>query len=310
MLILPEDTPNELIDFSGVTSLPINIEITERLTYGNVALGTYRHRPHNGTLIGTTQYAVLINEGAPFELEWRQEGSTDIQHTRIGTGDIQIHPGDRLVYKHWQRPSRMLFFAVDTEFMRHVFHDVFNGQCKEVTPHIGIRDPVIAGMATAWRDELRQHGAGGRVQAEALATTLVVHLLRTYGDANADIHLLSGGMNDARLKRVARYIEEHLAEDISLMVLAQVAELSIHHFKEVFKVETGKAPHQYLIERRVHHAKEMLLGTDMPIVQIALAVGFSGQSHLTFNFRKLTGTTPMKFRLAGKLGLIRRQSPR
>lgn len=301
-----EHVPTELIDFTGVTSLPKTIEITERLIYGKIAFGRYRHRPHDGTQIGAIQYTVIINEGGPFDLEWRHAGSTEIQQTRIDTGCIQIHPSDRLVYKRWSHPSRMLFFAVDEEFVRHIQHNVFGGNGKEIIPQIGVRDEFISGTAAAWREELRQHGAGGRVQAEALVTSLVVHLLIAYADANTRMPAVTGGMSDARYNRVIQYIEEHLAEDISLLTLAEVAEMSVHHFKEAFKVKKGQPPHQYLNERRVIHAKEMLSGTDMPIVQIALSVGFSGQSHLTMNFKKLTKTTPMKYRLARGLGFIRR----
>lgn len=306
---ISEQVPTELVDFTGVTSLPKNIEITERLIYGKIAFGRYRHRHHDGTQIGTIQYAVIINEGPPFNLEWRHAGSTEIQHTRIDTGCIQIHPSDRLVYKRWSHPSRMLFFAVDAEFIRRIQDDVFGGNGREITPQIGVRDEFITGLTVTWREELREHGAGGRMQAEASATLLVIHLLRTYAGASTDMEPVTGGMTDVRYHRVTQYIEDHLAEDMSLLTLARVAEMSVHHFKEAFKAKKGQPPHQYLNERRVIHAKEMLSGTDMPIVQIALAVGFSGQSHLTMNFRKLTKTTPLQYRLASRLGRVSRTDP-
>ncbi|WP_234729614.1 helix-turn-helix domain-containing protein [Acidocella facilis] len=109
-----------------------------------------------------------------------------------------------------------------------------------------------------------------------------------------------GGMRGVRLRRAVDYIESHLGEDVRLPALAAVVGFSVHHFSEVFKAETGSAPHHFLIWRRIHRAKELLLGTDMPIAEIALEVGFSGQSHLTLNFRKLTGTTPLRFRVSNK----------
>jgi AraC family transcriptional regulator len=292
--------PFELIDFTGVTSLSKSIEITHRIAYGSIALGFYRHRPHEGSLIGTIQHSVLINEDAAFDLDWRHAENSITQKSTINTGSIQIQPSDVLVYKRWKRPSRMLFFAIDQAFVQRTLDEMFNLHTMELRPNIGIQDPVIAGMAEAWREEIRPRGAGGRVYAEALATALIVHLSRTYSTNTAEPPLLYGGMNAARLNRVAQYIEEHLAEDISLLTLAQVAGFSVYHFKEVFKTETGKAPHQYLIERRIHRAKEMLLANDMPIVQIALSVGFSSQSHFTLNFRKTTGKTPLRFRLEGR----------
>lgn len=300
-----EQPPTELVDFASLARLSRNIDISERVTYGNIALGTYRHRPHEGTLIGTVQHAVLINEGNPFDLEWQTSDVSAPRCERIGTGAVQIHPSDALVYKYWKRPSRMLFFAVDQIFVQNVLDDVFGGHRMGLKPNIGFRDSVISGMAEVWREELRQRGAGGRVYAEAMATTLIIHLFRAYTDNGVDIRPFSGGMNASRLNRVVKYIEEHIAEDMSLLTLAGTAGLSVHHFKQIFKEETGKAPHKYLIERRIHHAKEMLLGTNTSLAQIALAVGFSDQSHFTLNFRKLTGTTPMRFRLARKLGLIR-----
>ena len=295
-----DSTPSELIDFTGITSLSKSIEITHQITYGSVALGFYRHRPHEGIWIGTIQHSVLINEDAPFDLEWWHSKKSKTQKSNMNTGMIQIQPSDMLIYKRWSPPSRMLFFAVDQIFVQRTLNNMLSLRTIELKPNIGIQDPVIAGMAEVWREEIRQRGAGGRVYAEALATALIVHLSRTYGTSNAEAPLLYGGMNAVRLNRVAQYIEEHLAEDISCLTLAQVAGFSVYHFKEVFKTETGKAPHQYLIERRIHHAKEMLLATDMPLAQIALAVGFSGQSHFTLNFRKTTGKTPLRFRLEGR----------
>ena len=295
-----DSAPSELVDFTGIASLLKNIEITHRVSYGSIALGFYHHRPHEGALIGTIQNSVLINEDVPFDLDWWHQKNSTIQKMKIGTGSVQIHPPDMLVYKRWQRPSRMMFFAIDQTFVRRTLEDMLGTQSMELRPNIGVHDPVIAGMAAAWREELRQQGAGGRVYAEALATALIVHLSRTYGTGHAEPPLLSGGMNTARLNRVAQYVEDNIAEDMSLLTLAQVAGFSIYHFKEVFKAETGKAPHQYLIERRIHHAKEMLLADDTSLAQIALAVGFSSQSHFTLNFRRLAGKTPLRFRLEGR----------
>jgi len=54
-----------------------------------------------------------------------------------------------------------------------------------------------------------------------------------------------------------------------------LARISTHHFGEAFKASTGTSPHRYLIERRIHRARELLLGADHSIVETALAVGFA-----------------------------------
>ena len=214
-------------------------------------------------------------------------------------GNIHIYPWDTLAFKRRETSSQMLFMAIDRAFVCQIVNEVFNGRPVELKPRIGIRDTVIEGMAEAWREELLERGTGGRVHAEALATALIVYLFRTYGNSYTGIRTHAGGVNGMRLRRVIEYIEEHLNEDISLCTLAAIAGISVHHFHEVFKAEAGTAPHHFLIQRRVHRAKELLLGTSMSIAQIAGEVGFSGQSHLTLHFRRLAGITPLRFRLNG-----------
>ena len=152
-------------------------------------------------------------------------------------------------------------------------------------------------MAVAWRQELAERGGSGRLYIEGLGSALVVHIFRAYGEGLSRSPPVTGGLGALRLRRVTDYIEAHLAEDISLRDLAVVAGLSTHHFGEAFKASTGTSPHRYLIERRILRAKELLLGTEQSIVEIALAVGFASHSHFTDNFRKLTGATPSRFRI-------------
>jgi AraC family transcriptional regulator len=64
----------------------------------------------------------------------------------------------------------------------------------------------------------------------------------------------------------------------------------------LFKQAMGISPHQYVIQQRVEHAKLMLSKTDLAIADIALQVGFSSQSHLTQQFKRLTGMTPKQVR--------------
>jgi len=107
-----------------------------------------------------------------------------------------------------------------------------------------------------------------------------------------------GGMSRERLRRVMEHVEKNLDQKIELRELASIVSLSMHHFADLFKAETGKSPHNFLIDRRVRRAQELLLKSNVSIAQIAVEVGFSGQSHLTQHFRRRTGTTPFRFRLS------------
>jgi transcriptional regulator GlxA family with amidase domain len=83
---------------------------------------------------------------------------------------------------------------------------------------------------------------------------------------------------------------------MELTELASIAGLSLFHFARQFKQTVGVAPHHYLVQRRVERAQDMLTRTDLPLSEIALAAGFSDQSHLGRHFRQMLGTTPREFR--------------
>jgi AraC family transcriptional regulator len=99
-----------------------------------------------------------------------------------------------------------------------------------------------------------------------------------------------------RLRRVLDYMEAHLGEDLSILTLAAEAEVSPGHFARAFKRATGRSVHQHLLRRRVEWAAALLRDTVQPIVDMALAVGFCSQAHLTTAFQRVYGTTPAAYR--------------
>jgi len=159
-------------------------------------------------------------------------------------------------------------------------------------------DPVIERLA--W---LLLKGGPGEVQTsdlylDGIALAIVSRLLdcsRAW-EANA-----SRGLVKWRLKRVQNFIEEQLAERISLADLARSAGLSRMHFAAQFRVATGMRPHEYLVRRRIQKAQETLLTTSMPLVEVALSVGFQTQAHFTTVFRRFLGETPGRWREAQRL---------
>ena len=101
-----------------------------------------------------------------------------------------------------------------------------------------------------------------------------------------------GGLAPARANRVCEYIDSHLQENIALEVLAEIAQLSVHHFARAFRQTLGIPPHNYIVQRRVEHAQQMLRNTDLPLSEIAIVAGFTDQSHLARHFRTITGVSP------------------
>ena len=104
--------------------------------------------------------------------------------------------------------------------------------------------------------------------------------------------LSRGGLSPAMKHRVCEFIESNIGEKISLDTLSAMAGLSPHHFARAFQQSVGLPPHRYLLRRRLEHVEQMLRDTQLPLSHIALAAGFSDQSHLNRHFRRLTGMSP------------------
>jgi AraC family transcriptional regulator len=98
------------------------------------------------------------------------------------------------------------------------------------------------------------------------------------------------------LRRVLAYVEEHLAEDITVADLANVACLSIFHFTRAFAAATGVPPHRYVSRRRLETAKAMIATGRASLSEIAHDCRFSSESSFTRAFRRATGVTPAQYR--------------
>lgn len=100
-----------------------------------------------------------------------------------------------------------------------------------------------------------------------------------------------------RLQTVLNHIHEHLSDNLSAGFLAELAHVSLAHFRRLFTEATGEPPNRYVMAARLEQARTLLTQTSLPISQIALDCGFSSQSHLTASFRVAHGATPATFRI-------------
>jgi transcriptional regulator GlxA family with amidase domain len=108
----------------------------------------------------------------------------------------------------------------------------------------------------------------------------------------------SNAGDDARLERAIRFFDQRFAERVTMKEVARVACLSPDHFVEVFRLTVGCTPHQYLVQRRLRHARQLIAseGHRRSLAEIALASGFFDQAHLTRHFRRAFGQSPGQWR--------------
>jgi AraC family transcriptional regulator len=103
---------------------------------------------------------------------------------------------------------------------------------------------------------------------------------------------LAGTLSGHRLKQVLAFIEDQLAEDLSLDQIASSANLSPSHLKSLFRQAMGLPVHQYVIQRRLERAKALITQDNLTMAEIAAATGFAHQSHLARHIRRATGLPP------------------
>ncbi len=160
----------------------------------------------------------------------------------------------------------------------------------------GQQDLNLQHIAMLLLAEVKSGGMMGQLYVESLTQVLVVHLLRHYAKSIQIVTSENRSLTRAQLQQAINYIHAHLNHDLSLAELASIVNISPTYFAGLFKQALGIAPHQYVIQQRVERAKSMLSKTDLAIADIALQVGFSSQSHLTQQFKRLTGMTPKQVR--------------
>ncbi|MFD2176159.1 helix-turn-helix transcriptional regulator [Veronia pacifica] len=93
------------------------------------------------------------------------------------------------------------------------------------------------------------------------------------------------------------YIQAHISRKISVAQLAGTVFLAESQFHQLFKDQVGMTPHQYVLEKRFHLARQLIQESRMTMGQIADSCGFSSQSGFTSAFSRYFGVSPARYRV-------------
>jgi AraC family transcriptional regulator len=163
-------------------------------------------------------------------------------------------------------------------------------------PRLLFFDRDLWETAVKLRAQVRSSNQRQSAYAEALSIALACELMRVNESGLPAVPRIRGGLPEWQQKRLTQYIDERLAEDVSLSSLAELVHLSPYHFSRAFKQSFGMPPHRYLTSRRIERAKSLLAARKLSVTEIGLDVGFSETSSFTSAFRKVTGETPSDYR--------------
>jgi AraC family transcriptional regulator len=127
---------------------------------------------------------------------------------------------------------------------------------------------------------------------DSLGVSIASRLISAYSSVSPRKVAKTGGLGGRIFKQTLAYIEDHLADDLSLSRIASTTGISASHFKTLFRESAGVPVHQYVMQRRIERAKDLLMQGKLSILEIALATGFSHQSHLARHMRRSVGLSP------------------
>jgi AraC family transcriptional regulator len=200
-------------------------------------------------------------------------------------------------FSGWQTPrvlTRVNYFYIDCEYP---LFDLEPGMTfPTISPRLFFFDQAVWDTALKLKAEVGNSDPGSREYAEALGLVLIHEIMRLERTTSAAAKPLRGGLPVWQQKHVTEFIEEHLAEDISLAALAEIADLSLYHFARAFTRSFGMPPHRYHMARRMDRARSLLQRPALSVTQIGIQIGFRETSSFTRAFRRFTGLAPTEYR--------------
>jgi AraC family transcriptional regulator len=239
---------------------------------------------------------ILIHIGAPVEIGCERGGQ---MHCGLSVhGDVDVIPPGTASRWTLKKEDCGLIVRIPQELLVDAAASLnLDPDEARLVNRFQMRDPQIEHLGWALKAELERSHKSGQLFADSIGTALACRLLQTHSlAATKTAQPQPGAMSPYRLRRVLAFIEENLSSDLSLASIATVSGLSISHCQRAFRIAVGVSVHQYVIQRRVERAKSLLLDKKLPVGEVALAVGFSHQSHLAYHMRRLLGATPLDFR--------------
>lgn len=252
--------------------------------------------------MASPDHRIIVHLGSPLHVTRKIGGRVERKY--VTKGAVTVIPAGQAT--EWQFEVReaheALLMYVSPTFVRQVAVEAdLDADKVEVVNALGVHDTRIEQIGLALLQELLEKvNLAGKLYAETLAKVLALELLRRYSTLGEELGESFGGLTPQKLKQATEYINDNLAGELSLAVIAEATGISAYHLAHLFKQSTGLAPHQYVIKMRVEEAKRLLAETNLTVGEIAQRVGYT-HSRFSALFHRHVGISPTAYRGAQKL---------
>jgi AraC family transcriptional regulator len=217
--------------------------------------------------------------------------------------DPEQHEGSVSILPLDEQPAMYLGSAFDIVqfYVPRVALDEFADEndgcrCETLSWPFGKVDSRLKDVALCLLPVLERPEVSSELYIDHLVLAAHAYIARTYGGIKIAPSLVRGGLAPWQLHRATDMLKAKLDGQIALSQVARECKLSVSHFVRAFKQTTGQPPYRWLLQQRIDAAKELLLHSGLPMVEIALKCGFADQACFIRAFRKLLDTTPGEWR--------------
>jgi AraC-like DNA-binding protein len=192
------------------------------------------------------------------------------------------------------------FETVHFHVRRHALDDVASDLGYECTgafrPSVAGEDIVLAQIAKSLLPRLDLKSRPVPLALDQLELIIGAHIVQRYGAMRPRRNVVRNGLANWQRGRATELIRENLNGSVRLADLARECGLSVSHFSRSFKTSFGVTCHQWLTDRRIERARELLALTRIPLADVASRAGFGDQAAFTRSFHRHVGTTPSQWR--------------
>lgn len=255
-----------------------------------------RNRPGHGMTERQAKRAgftvcVHLKEFDAYEM-WRDESR--ISGLALGPGSIHINDMRHAWLVDLQGSFDVANFYIPQTALDEITGDQDLGAGQELRCPIeeGNTDFVVRDFAMALLPALSQPQQANRLFLDHAWRAVTSHLVGAYGLSSIRPQSRRGGLAPWQERRAKEMLLADLSGNVTLPDLARACRLSCSHFSQAFRQTVGCPPHQWLLSQRVERSKELILNSDQPLCEIALATGFADQSHFTRVFSRMVKTSP------------------
>ena len=257
----------------------------------------WHHGALHDYLTGMKGHVIMTFYGAAQEIIWRR-GRTRIQ-SRTRPGSITVIPDGHDGRWDIGGPLEVSHVYLTEQRLQHCADVLAGGRRIELIDRAGFDDAATSHILEMLSQPVVMSDPASRLFVEQAIDLLCTQLIRAHSSlAMPPPAETRRGLADWQIKRVTDYMKEFLDRDIGLDEMAALVSLSRFHFATAFRQATGASPHHYLTALRMTQARKLLMQPELPIIQVALAVGYQTPSAFTASFRKANNMTPTAFRQA------------